>query len=151
MDYGVEASFKETVKQPLVVETNDPVEEKSPTNGRRTSSDKQTRPKGLQASLSKSKSDVLSRSKKPLSTNRPMIQKSKLEKEEEARKKMEELAIQRQKRIAERTAASGLTPAASKKVPVASPKHRPQPTISKFGGPNSAKNQLVPGQIKLCG
>ncbi|KAH7838000.1 hypothetical protein Vadar_020771 [Vaccinium darrowii] len=151
MDYGVEASFKETVKQPLVVETNDPVEEKSSTNGRRTSSDKQTRPKGLQASLSKSKSDVLSRSKKPLSTNRPMIQKSKLEKEEEARKKMEELAIQRQKRIAERTAASGLTPAASKKVPVASPKHRPQPTIPKFGGPNSAKNQLVPGQIKLRG
>lgn len=71
--------------------------------------------------------------------------------EEEARKKMEELAIQRQKRIAERTAASGLTLAASKKVPVASPKHRPQPTIPKLGGPNSAKNQLVPGQIKLRG
>lgn len=40
------------------------------------------------------------------------------EQEEEIRKKMEELAIQRQKRIAERTAASGLAPAASKKVPL---------------------------------
>lgn len=40
--------------------------------------------------------------------------------EEEMRKRMEELAIQRQKRIAERTAASGLAPAASKKVPLQS-------------------------------
>ncbi|XP_058196742.1 COP1-interacting protein 7 [Rhododendron vialii] len=147
MDYGVEASFKEPVKKPLVETTDpDPVEEKSPTNGtsgnvKRTSSEKQTRGKGLQGSLSKSKSDVLSRSKKPLSTSRPMIQKSKLEKEEEARKKMEELAIERQKRIAERTAASGLTPAVSKKVPMASAKPRP----------NAAKNLVMPGQIKLRG
>lgn len=37
------------------------------------------------------------------------------EQEEEIRKKMEELAIQRQKRIAERTAASGGFSAATKK------------------------------------
>lgn len=37
--------------------------------------------------------------------------------EEEVRKRMEELVIQRQKRIAERTAAGGLTPAASKRIP----------------------------------
>lgn len=61
--------------------------------------------------------------------------------EEEARKKMEEIAIERQKRIAERTAASGLTPAASKKAPMSSAKPRP----------NAAKNLLVPGQIKLRG
>lgn len=61
--------------------------------------------------------------------------------EEEARKKMEELAIERQKRIAERTAASGLTPAVSKKVPTASAKPRP----------NAAKNLVMPGQIKLRG
>lgn len=40
--------------------------------------------------------------------------------EEEERKRMEELVIQRQKRIAERTAAGGSTPAASKKLPVGS-------------------------------
>lgn len=61
--------------------------------------------------------------------------------EEEARKKLEELAIERQKRIAERTAARGLTPAASKKVPVASTKPRP----------NAAKNLPVSGQIKSRG
>lgn len=54
---------------------------------------------------------------------------------------MEELAIERQKRIAERTAASGLTPAVSKKVPMASAKPRP----------NAAKNLVMPGQIKLRG
>lgn len=37
--------------------------------------------------------------------------------EEEMRKKMEELLIQRQKRIAERTAAGGFAPAATKKLP----------------------------------
>ena len=38
--------------------------------------------------------------------------------EEENRKKMEELAIQRQKRIAERTAATGSAHVTSKKVPL---------------------------------
>ena len=37
--------------------------------------------------------------------------------EEEIRKKMEEQLIQRQKRIAERTAASGFSPSTSKKAP----------------------------------
>ena len=56
--------------------------------------------------------------------------------EEENRKKMEELSIQRQKRIAERTAAAGSTPVASKKVPTdsktanASPKQNKHPIQS---------------------
>lgn len=58
--------------------------------------------------------------------------------EEEIRKRMEDLVIERQKRIAERTAASGASPAASKRIPVG----------SKKSSPNSAKDQVVPGQIK---
>lgn len=80
MDYGVEASFKEPLKKPSV-ETTDLAEEKSPAdgtngNGKRTGSEKQARGKGLQGSLAKSKSNVFSR----LSSSRPTIQKSKLEK-----------------------------------------------------------------------
>lgn len=58
--------------------------------------------------------------------------------EEEARKRMEELVLERQKRIAERTAASGLTPSPSKKLPAGSKtvspkleKHRAQPSNSR--------------------
>ncbi|KAG4981425.1 hypothetical protein JHK85_035383 [Glycine max] len=59
--------------------------------------------KALNASLGKSKSDMTSRSKaSPGSKTR--VTKSKSEKEEENRKKKEELMIQRQKRIAERSA-----------------------------------------------
>ncbi|GFZ03094.1 disease resistance protein [Actinidia rufa] len=138
LDYGVEASFTEADKIPPVVETNDQIEEKSPVKSKSTNNTtKQLKPKGLQGSIAKSKSNVLTKSKKPIPSNRPMIQKSKLEKEEEARKRMEELVIQRQKRIAERTAVSG-SPAASKKAPVgsklASPRHdklRPQSTPQK--------------------
>ncbi|KAJ0045679.1 hypothetical protein Pint_04475 [Pistacia integerrima] len=46
-------------------------------------------------------------SKKPSPGNRPAVQRSKFDKEEENRKRMEELLIQRQKRIAERSAANG--------------------------------------------
>ncbi|XP_052202724.1 COP1-interacting protein 7 [Diospyros lotus] len=129
MDYGLEASFTEAEKSPFV-ETNEQVEDKASTNskiangrastgGSRTNnSQKLLKSKSLQGSPARSKYDALAKSKTPFSSNRSMTQKSKLEKEEEARKRMEELLIQRQKRIAERTAVRGLTPAVSKKVPV---------------------------------
>ncbi|RVW93106.1 COP1-interacting protein 7 [Vitis vinifera] len=120
-------------------------------------SSKEARPKALGGSLVKSRSEIISRSKKPSPGSRNTIQKSKSEKhvkqvmsivmgsldvmtpfqgmdfafkcfvekdgiilfpwaEEDSRKKMEELMLQRQKRIAERSAANGFTPT-SKKTP----------------------------------
>ncbi|KAL6991022.1 hypothetical protein U1Q18_009145 [Sarracenia purpurea var. burkii] len=165
LDYGVEASFTEAVKKLSVVETNNQTEENITVKSKSTdgksstnNSAKQLRSKVMQGSLAKSKYDVLSKSKKTFPTNKPMVQKSKLEKEEEARKRMEESLIQRQKRIAERTATNGFTPGASKKVPVASSptydKHGPQSTTrisTKLGSSNLAKNTLVPGQNKQSG
>lgn len=43
-----------------------------------------------------------------------------LEQEEEERKRLEDVRIERQKRIAERSAMSGSSPVASKKLPVGS-------------------------------
>lgn len=57
--------------------------------------------------------------------------------EDEERKRLEELAIQRQKRIAERTAASGVT---SKKVPVESKSAPPKLEKNK---PASMVNKLT--------
>ncbi|KAJ0101774.1 hypothetical protein Patl1_04598 [Pistacia atlantica] len=68
---------------------------------------KDARSKLPSASLGKSKTDIISRTKKPSPGNRPAVQRSKFDKEEENRKRMEELLIQRQKRIAERSAANG--------------------------------------------
>ncbi|KAI3702877.1 hypothetical protein L6452_28630 [Arctium lappa] len=64
--------------------------------------------KPLVGSLGKSKSDIISRSKKSTGTKTTIL-KGKSEKEEEKRKKMEELLIQRQKRIADRSAATAKT------------------------------------------
>ncbi|KAJ6298090.1 hypothetical protein OIU76_019258 [Salix suchowensis] len=61
-------------------------------------------------------SDIKSRTKKPTSASRTTLLKSKSEKEEEIRKRMEELSIERQKRIAERSA-GGSGPATSKRIP----------------------------------
>lgn len=108
LDYGAEASFVEPEKKSASVETNEKVEEKKPVNGKKNPANgvaKQTRPKGVQGSLSKSRLEALSRSKNPTPISRSMSQKSKLEKEEESRRKAEELVIERQKRIAERSAA----------------------------------------------
>ncbi|KAJ7981700.1 COP1-interacting protein [Quillaja saponaria] len=66
-------------------------------------------------SLGKSRSDIMSRSKKPSPGSRTTVVKNKYEKEEETRKRKEELLIQRQKRIAERSAASGISTVASKR------------------------------------
>ncbi|XP_061367203.1 COP1-interacting protein 7 [Gastrolobium bilobum] len=66
-------------------------------------SSKEARSKALNASLGKSKSDIMTRSKASPGS-RSTVLKSKSEKEEETRKRKEELLILRQKRIAERSA-----------------------------------------------
>ncbi|KAL1567131.1 COP1-interacting protein 7 [Salvia divinorum] len=66
---------------------------------------KEPKSKASKGSLSRSKSDIPVRSRiSPAGSTR-----GKSDKEEEKRKKMEELLIQRQKRIAERSAAKGIT------------------------------------------
>ncbi|KAG5235514.1 hypothetical protein OIU76_025545 [Salix suchowensis] len=77
---------------------------------------KEVRSKVPNGSLGRSKSDIMSRTKKPISASRTTLPKIKSEKEEVNRKRKEELLIQRQKRIAERNAA-GSCPATSKRIP----------------------------------
>ncbi|XP_057450980.1 COP1-interacting protein 7 isoform X2 [Lotus japonicus] len=67
-------------------------------------SSKDAKSKAQNASLGKTKSDIMSRSKVSPGS-RTTVTKSKTVKEEETRKRKEELLIQRQKRIAERSAA----------------------------------------------
>ncbi|XP_047307721.1 COP1-interacting protein 7 [Impatiens glandulifera] len=119
MDYGVEISFVEPIQKPAIVETIVPVQVEAPENGNSPIPKKQTRTKT--SPVSKIKSDFLSRNKTPVAVRKPITPKSKLEKEEEARKRMEEQMIERQKRIAERTAASG----AAKKLPLVGSKVSP--------------------------
>lgn len=64
-------------------------------------------------SLGRTKSDTSSRIKKSPST----LQKIKAQKDEENRKKLEQSLLQRQKRIAERSGATGLTKPSSRKNP----------------------------------
>ncbi|KAK4787027.1 hypothetical protein SAY86_010860 [Trapa natans] len=59
--------------------------------------------------VGKIKPEAVSRVKKPTLMNRTATQKSKFEKEEELRQRMEASLLERQRRIAERTAASGIT------------------------------------------
>lgn len=54
------------------------------------------------------------------------------------RKKMEEMLIQRQKRIAERTTASGLAPLATKRSPAESKPTRASITSDKSKSPSTA-------------
>ncbi|KAJ9136201.1 hypothetical protein P3X46_033302 [Hevea brasiliensis] len=127
-DHGIDISFMETEIRSSSVETNNDAAKKLPSNcdstivkkkessGRKVPG-KEVRPRVLSGSPGNNKTSMLSKSKKPSLPSRPIVQKSKLEKEEEIRKKMEELLIQRQKRIAERSAASGFTPATTKKIP----------------------------------
>ncbi|XP_050286878.1 COP1-interacting protein 7 isoform X2 [Quercus robur] len=128
MDYGINISFTEANRRGSVVEASDHLDKalhpnckSSNSNSKETTESKnpgkEARSKALRGSLGMSKSEIVPKSKKPFSVSRLIVQKSKLEKEEEIRKKMEEQLIQRQKRIAERTAASGFSPSTSKKAP----------------------------------
>lgn len=142
MDYETEISFTKSDKKSAPVELiND--EQKTPASGKKTigkkpvgpgtkSLGRETRSSVLRGSLATSRSDILSKSK-----SRPMINKSKLEKEEEIRKRMEDLVIERQKRIAERSAAS---PAASKRSPAGSKKTSIKSVKDQKGGSDLSKS-----------
>ncbi|KAL4563177.1 hypothetical protein LXL04_027213 [Taraxacum kok-saghyz] len=93
LDYGSEV-FTKSEPKPAPVESKDQIEE-SPV---KVKTKKVVKPKPLSRSLPSDK-------RLPF-VSRPVVHKSKREQEDEIRKKVEELAIQRQKRIAERTAAS---------------------------------------------
>ncbi|OVA00537.1 hypothetical protein BVC80_9087g23 [Macleaya cordata] len=131
IDYGVDISFTEADKRHSGVETADVIDNNLPSDGKVTDtknkegpakklSGKEPKPKSVRAPLWKSKHEIISRPKKQSTASRAAVQKSKAEMEEETRKKMEELLIERQKRIAERSSARGLTPATSKTASVES-------------------------------
>ncbi|GLT69370.1 hypothetical protein SLA2020_415270 [Shorea laevis] len=99
------------------VQITGPADENPPSNGKGANSktrgttegklsNKDARSKALNGSLA---------SKRPTPGSRTMVHKSKVDKEEENRKKMEELRIQRQKRIAERSGATGFKSAPPKR------------------------------------
>uniref|UniRef100_A0A5B7BGE5 COP1-interacting protein 7 n=1 Tax=Davidia involucrata TaxID=16924 RepID=A0A5B7BGE5_DAVIN len=126
MDYGNNNSFTEAVKRHSDGEPTDCVDPKLPANGNETKSktsgaaegkvlSKEARSKASVGSLGKKKSEIILGGKKPSSVSRTTVQKSKSKKEEENRKKKEEILIERQKRIAERSAATGVIPATSKR------------------------------------
>ncbi|CAH9113805.1 unnamed protein product [Cuscuta europaea] len=122
LDYEIEASFVERPNKssPCVEEPNGGQAEESPVKGTKKSSKKDSSPtiktpakdntksRLYPAYLSRNKAYPLPKSKKMSPTNKLAVLMTKLEREEEARKKMKELVIERQKRIAERTSASGI-------------------------------------------
>ncbi|KAF2285996.1 hypothetical protein GH714_009562 [Hevea brasiliensis] len=125
MDYENDLLSAEANVKQSGIETN-AAEDKLPSNGKGTNGKpggnaggkipgKEARSKVSNASLGKSKSSLMSRTKKPTSGGITTVQRGKSDKEEEKRKRMEELLIQRQKRIAERSA-SGNSPATSKRM-----------------------------------
>ncbi|KAL6999474.1 COP1-interacting protein 7 [Sarracenia purpurea var. burkii] len=120
MDYGNINSLTESVERIAQAEPADCVDAQLAFNNKGTigkvHEDKasKARSKTPVGSLGKSKSDIMSMTKKSFS-GRTTIQKSKPDKEEEKRKKMEELLIQRQKRIAERSSARGSYSTTSKR------------------------------------
>ncbi|XP_050216298.1 COP1-interacting protein 7 [Mercurialis annua] len=122
IDYGNDPFSTEINGRHSGLETNaaeeKPLSNDKGINGKSSGklSGKEARSKIANPSLTKSKSDLMSRIKKPTTAGRTNVPKSKSAQEEENRKRMEELLIQRQKRIAERNAA-GNSPAASKRMP----------------------------------
>ncbi|KAK7401843.1 hypothetical protein VNO78_13653 [Psophocarpus tetragonolobus] len=109
MDYNNNISSNEANRKLSEVETekNHPsnlegTDTKTPRVKNGKVSSKEAKSKTLNASLGKSKLDIMARSKVSPGSRTRVI-KSKSEKEEESRKKKEELMIQRQKRIAERS------------------------------------------------
>ncbi|XP_070037580.1 COP1-interacting protein 7 isoform X2 [Nicotiana tomentosiformis] len=77
---------------------------------------KEPKSKASVGSLGRTKSEISSRIKKsPSASNRTTLQKSKAEKDEESRKKLEQSLLQRQKRIAERSGTTGFTKPTTRK------------------------------------
>lgn len=94
IDYGTEAQFTKSEPKPAPVETKDQTEE-SPVKAK---TKKVAKPRPLSRSLPSEK-------RLPF-VSRQVVPKSKREQEDEIRRRVEELAMERQKRIAERTAAA---------------------------------------------
>lgn len=113
MDYEVEISFNEADKRSSAISNAQAIEGPVP-KGKNVNVKKNAGPTRSKVS----KPDPFPKTKKISSASRLMTHKGKLQKEEDERKRMEEIKIERQKRIAERTAAAGSTPA--KKLPVGS-------------------------------
>ncbi|XP_059441311.1 COP1-interacting protein 7 isoform X2 [Corylus avellana] len=125
MDYESSILSTEANKRHSDYETTGCVEDKLPSDGKDRKgkkggtpggkvTSKEGRSKLLNGSLGKSKSNITSGSRKPSSGSQTSVPRSKFEKEEETRKRLEELALQRQKRIAERSASSGFSAATKK-------------------------------------
>ncbi|KAK4271495.1 hypothetical protein QN277_020185 [Acacia crassicarpa] len=144
MDYEIDFSYTETDRRSSVDDLHNEVNQnllaspkkidKNKVPGTRNSA-REEKTKALRGSIGRGKPEIIPRNKRPSTISRPIVHKSKLEKEEETRKRMEELLVERQRRIAERTAASGLARATSKKdqvenktarVPTRSDKNRTQ-------------------------
>ncbi|KAG6392220.1 hypothetical protein SASPL_146433 [Salvia splendens] len=120
MDYEAEISYNETDKKSPSAKMNGEAAEEAAAKGKQANGKKTAAKPPLRSRVPTPKPDPYSRTKKISSASRLLTQKSKLQREEEERKRLEDALIQRQKRIAERSAASGLSPAASKKLPVGS-------------------------------
>nr|XP_043619197.1 COP1-interacting protein 7 isoform X2 [Erigeron canadensis] len=103
MDYGAEI-FTKSEPKPAPVETKEQAEE-SP-----------VKPKMKKVAKARPLSRSLPTDKRLPFVSRPVVHKSKREQEDEIRKRVEELAAERQRRIAERTAASGGSVSAKKPV-----------------------------------
>ncbi|KAL5772487.1 hypothetical protein ACOSQ2_012411 [Xanthoceras sorbifolium] len=155
VDFEIDASLVEANKRCSVAEdvklpsnSDATIVKNSEVNGSRGHG-KEARSKVSRGSIGKGKPELISRSRKPSLVSRPTVQKSKLEKEEEMRKKMEELVIQRQKRIAERSAASGLASAASKKVPLESKTAKGSIKYDKNKTHSTARETTRIGSVKI--
>nr|GLL22652.1 uncharacterized protein LOC109187300 [Ipomoea trifida] len=115
LDYANDVSLNES----LMRQQTDSVDTKLPQNGKAPNT-KSSKGPGVKAarketySRARSKAEIPSRVKK--SPSGSITPKSKAEKDEENRKRMEELALQRQRRIAERSSGTGAKAPISKKI-----------------------------------
>ncbi|CAJ2648691.1 unnamed protein product [Trifolium pratense] len=105
MDYEIDFSYSEPDRRTSVDDSQVTVNNNLPSSPKKTNVVKS---KVSRLSGKGTPPDMISRNKKPSLPKRPIVQKSQREKEDEIRRQLEEKAIERQKRIAERTASSGV-------------------------------------------
>ncbi|OIT00444.1 PREDICTED: uncharacterized protein LOC109228956 [Nicotiana attenuata] len=149
IDYENDVFLSETLKIHTDVK---PTDMKLPQNGEETKKigkdlgrkgvSKEPKSKASVGSLGRTKSEISSRIKKsPSASNRTTLQKSRAEKDEETRKRLEQSLLQRQKRIAERSGTTGFTKPTTRK------NAKESATSSKVGkpkpeAPTEATNRL---------
>lgn len=105
MDYEIDFSYSEPDRRTSIDDSSVNMNNNNlPSSPKKTNAIK-TKVSRLPA---KGKPEIIPRSRKPSVPSRPIVQKSQREKEDEIRKKLEEKASERQRRIAERTASSGV-------------------------------------------